>query len=84
MYQNTFLVDCTWSEWTIGECDCDRQVKPRTRTKNVEENGGKECEGKAYGSTLLCDPKECPPRKVTFPYLLNCHFTKKQVIIEIF
>jgi len=58
---NECPVDCTWNEWTFGECTktCGEGVKPKTRTQNGELFGGQPCEGESSAEEL-CLIVECP------------------------
>lgn len=54
-------VDCTWSEWTVGECSqtCGEGVTMNHREMFVEMFGGNPCEGEAV-VTETCLIEECP------------------------
>ena len=56
------LVDCKWSEWTIGDCDktCGGGLRTNTRVPAPEaQHGGEECTGHP-NVTESCNIQECP------------------------
>ena len=59
------LVDCTWSEWTIGECSqtCGEGVRGNVREMFPELYGGNPCEGEPF-VTESCMIEECPGKMV--------------------
>ena len=54
------LVDCTWSEWTRGDCSktCGEGARINTRVMFEEQFGGKGCVGKA-SVTEFCQLEKC-------------------------
>ena len=71
------LVNCEWTEWTIGNCSktCGGGFRAKRRTKVNSKHGGKECEG----DNLVwksCNLNECPgDQRFTFNLVtLVLHF----------
>ena len=57
-----FLVDCTWGNWTIGECSetCGDGVHTDRRSKTQGElYGGTPCDGQSTNNTK-CKLRDCP------------------------
>ena len=54
-------VDCTWSEWSIGQCSktCDQGTRTKTRSKLVVEKNGGSCTGESSVSEN-CKIVNCP------------------------
>ena len=55
------LVDCSWSEWTIGQCSktCGGGKRTNNRLKSVEASfGGKPCIG-GPNITVPCNTEKC-------------------------
>ena len=56
------LVDCAWSDWSIGECskDCGSGIRINTRKIQVNSSyGGQDCSGE-HNFTEVCNVQECP------------------------
>ena len=56
------VVDCVWSNWTIGECDktCGGGFRTNSRAPTPEaQHGGEECTGHPT-VTESCNIQECP------------------------
>ena len=55
------LVDCTWSDWTEGECSmtCGEGIREKTRVMYEEQYGGAPCSGEA-SAIESCNLGECP------------------------
>ena len=58
---NCFIVDCVWSEWTMGECSetCDEGTQTNQRTMALEQFGGVPCEGEE-SEVVPCKLEPCP------------------------
>ena len=59
-----YTVDCEWNPWVLGECSesCGKGTRIDTRTKNVTEAHGGECETVDTLDTITedCNLQECP------------------------
>ena len=55
------LVNCTWNDWTIGQCSqtCGHGIQIDTREKQIEESNGGVCDGEATQESP-CIIKDCP------------------------
>ena len=64
------LVDCKWSEWTIGDCNktCGGGHRTNTRAPAPEaQHGGEECTGHP-NVTESCNIQECPGKLIVNIY----------------
>ena len=62
-----FLVDCVWSDWTLGTCSvtCGDGVRENHRFKETEAlYGGVPCEGVSF-HTEPCINRVCPGEMIT-------------------
>jgi len=51
-------INCMWTRWQNGECDCETMIRPRTRTQIPPQYGGRQCQGSSQG-THACHFNEC-------------------------
>ena len=66
MYNQCFVVDCTWnefSEWSVCSVTCGNGTATRMRTMNEAQYGGLDCVGESL-ETQWCKDKECPSKSV--------------------
>ena len=66
MYHNIVfydcIVNCEWSNWTIGNCteSCGGGVRTSTGTEKVSSaHGGEKCKGDSF-IPERCNDQECP------------------------
>ena len=57
----SYAVDCEWNDWVLGDCSqsCGGGTRTDTRTKNVTEEHGGECDQIAEMEES-CNVQECP------------------------
>ena len=65
-YDITWVVDCVWSEWFIGECSerCDGGKRTNVRYKEIVESNGGSCSGD-FKTDESCNTDSCPGKRNT-------------------
>ena len=70
-------VDCTWEEWTIGNCNatCGGGIRTDTREKKTAERGGGYCD-ETYSREVACNTQACPRKNTLLIKLLLSKFNR--------
>ena len=74
MLPSTYVVDCSWGEWTdYGACseECGGESQTRIRVKTLESCGGEPCQDEDLDVMVIgCNSDPCPGKIIYLTLML--------------